>query len=216
MKACFVSVTQTAKHTHCFFSLWKDGEFVMSEDKVVSDTSVSVQLDRRWRVCSKIQNMHTASNTKTKNEDKGTKKWRQLHPKINTISHTKKEKILHKMWRQPHQINEDDFTIRMKITLTLCKKWRWPHTKNKYNLAIIWKWTHAKNKDNLTQKMKISSHEINTISSKMQRQLCLCLCLCLYACVCVSVPVCLCASVSVCPCLCVCVCVSVFVCLCTT
>ena len=24
MKACFVSVTQTAKHTHCFFSLWKD------------------------------------------------------------------------------------------------------------------------------------------------------------------------------------------------
>ena len=139
--------------------------------------------------------------TSPKNECNLIQKWRKP---INTISHTKKEKILHKMWRQPHQINEDDFTIRMKITLTLCKKWRWPHTKNKYNLTIIWKWTHAKNKDNLTQKMKISSHEINTISSKMQRQLCLCLCL-----YCVSVPVCLCASVSVCPCLCVCVCVSV-------
>ena len=71
MKACFVSVTQTAKHKHCFFSLWKDVRQVcdvpggqiwrgplkhvvgfairekVSEDKVVSDTSVSVQLDRR-------------------------------------------------------------------------------------------------------------------------------------------------------------------------
>ena len=139
--------------------------------------------------------------TSPKNECNLIQKWRKP---INTISHTKKEKILHKMWRQPHQINEDDFTIRMKITLTLCKKWRWPHTKNKYDLTIIWKWTHTKNKDNLTQKMKISSHKINTTSSKMQRQLCLCLCLCLYACVCVCVSVCLCVRV----------CVFVFVCLC--